>query len=218
MARNLRGRGFVESGRAHELVVTRLEGLTAVTLRGPVTRALPFVCPANGEWVAIRFRVGTYFPRWPATALLDHTDLNLPVTRDGRFWLEGAAWEIPSFENAEVFLGRLARVGAIALDPTIPVAVEGDRQALSRRSVQRRFLRVTGMTHAQFRQIQRARYAAALLRGGSAILDVVHRAGYFDQPHLTRSMARLIGQTPSTILRNEAQLSFSHQAEPAAGA
>lgn len=197
-----------------ELVVTRLEGLTLVTLRGPVTRATPVLCPANGRWFAIRFRMGTYFPGLPTAALMDHHDIHFPTTRDGKFWFEGRAWEIPSFGNAEVFVNRLARQGAIALEPTIPAAIEGDRPLLSRRSVQRRFLRITGMTHAQFRQIERARYAARLLRAGLPILDVVPGAGYFDQAHLTRSLKRLVGQTPATLLRNEAQLSFSYQAEP----
>ena len=200
-----------------ELVVTRLSGWTLVTLRGPVTRALPFACPADGEWTAIRFRMGAYFRRWPSALLVDHRDFDFPVSQGRKFWLEGGGWEIPSFENAEVFVGKLARLGVLATEPTVPAAIEGDRQYLSRRSVQRRFLRATGVTHAQFTQIRRARYAATLLRSGSSILDAVHRAGYFDQAHLTRSLTRLIGQTPAAILRHESQLSFSHQAETTPG-
>lgn len=197
-----------------ELVVTRLEGLTLVTLRGPVTRASPVMCPANGRWLAIRFRMGAYFPHLPTAALMNHNDIDFPVTSEGKFWFEGNHWEIPSFANAEVFVAKLARLGAIALEPTIPAAIEGDHPLISRRSVQRRFLRVTGMTHSRFRQIERARYAAKLLRAGSSILDVVQRASYYDQAHLTRSLKHLVGQTPATLLRNGAQLSFSYITEP----
>src|SRR5262249_9242935 len=104
--------------------------------------------------------------------------------------------------------------GAIATDPIVSAAIEGDRQVLSQRTVQRRFLRITGMTHTLFRQIQRARYAAKLLTSGSSALDVVHNARYFDQAHFSRSLRRLVGPTPATILRKEVQLSFSYSAEP----
>jgi AraC-like DNA-binding protein len=197
-----------------ELVITRLPGLCRVTLRGPVTRAAPVVCPSNGQWVAIRFRTGTYFPAWPTAMLMDHSDIDFPAIGDRRFWFNGASWELPTFENAESFVHKLAREGAIARDVTVAAAIDGDRHVLSRRSVQRHFLRVTGMTQALFQQIQRARYAAKLLHAGSPILDVVHGARYFDQAHLTRSLRRLIGPTPTTILRNQVQLSFAYGAEP----
>jgi len=115
-----------------------------------------------------------------------------------------------------VFVTRLARRGLIAIEPTVGPAIEGDRQWLSRRSVQRHFLRATGITHAHFRKIERARRAVELLRNGTGILDAVHDAGYFDQAHLTRSLKYLIGQTPMKIIRNEAQLSFLYKTELAA--
>jgi hypothetical protein len=31
------------------------------------------------------------------------------------------------------------------------------------------------------------------------IVDVVHLAGFFDQPHLTRSLTRFVGKTPAQI-------------------
>ncbi len=194
-----------------ELVVTRLGGFAQVTLRGPVTQATTVACPADGEWFAIRFRVGTYFPGLPSCGLLDHRSLHLPTTRDGTFWLAGEAWEIPGYENAEAFINKLAQRGVIASESAVEATLEGASHLLSRRSVQRRFLRATGITYAQFRTIERARRAVALLRNGMDILDVVHDAGYFDQPHLTRSLKRLIGQTPMRISRNEAQLSFSYK-------
>jgi hypothetical protein len=196
-----------------ELVVTRLGGFVQVTIRGPVTRATSVHCPANGQWFAIRFRLGTYFPGLATARLLDHRDLHLPATNDGRFWLGHDPWEIPDFENAEVFVARIAKRGLIAIEPAVDAAMQGDPQLLSRRSVQRHFLRATGVTHAQFRKIERARHAAVLLRNGTCILDVVYAAGYCDQPHLTRSLKYLIGQTPMKILRNQAQLSFSYNTE-----
>ena len=199
-----------------ELVVSHIEGQTQVLFRGPVTQPSTVECPPNGRWFAIRFRLGTYLPRWPTAWLLDGANLALPATSDGRFWLDGAAWETPSFETAETFVARLARAGVIARDPAVGAALQGDAQALTRRSVQRHFLHATGMTHGRFRQIERARYATDLLRSGAPILDVVHDAGYFDQAHLNRSLTRLIGQTPLKLLRGEAQLSFLYKTAPPA--
>jgi AraC-like DNA-binding protein len=67
------------------------------------------------------------------------------------------------------------------------------------------------MTHGLFRQIERARLATNLLRDGAPILDTVHEAGYFDQAHLTRSLRALVGQTPASVARQEAQLSFLYK-------
>lgn len=206
------GGSFLSVAASHlELVVTRLGGLTLVTLRGPETRATTIDCPPNGQWVGIRFRLGVYMPQLPTGLLLDHQDLDLPMANGGSFWLEGFQWELPDVENAEAFVGRLARRSVIARDPTVEAVLRGDRQALTPRSVQRHFRLATGMTHGLFRQIERARHATNLLRAGSPILDAVHEAGYFDQAHLSRSVKGLIGQTPASIQRDEAQLSFLYK-------
>ena len=49
---------------------------------------------------------------------------------------------------------------------------------------------------------------------GAGIGETVHLAGYYDQAHLTRSLRRLIGQTPARIRRHEAQLSFLYKTDP----
>jgi AraC-like DNA-binding protein len=194
-----------------ELVVTRLPDFLAVTLRGPVTRGAFIECPPNDEWLAIRFRLGTYLPRIPAAALADHNDLHLPVLDGGRFWFCDLTWEIPSFDNAEDFVTRLALARVITRSHATDAAAEGDVAWMSQRSLQREFRRVTRMTLGSYEQIQRARRAAALLSGGVSILDATFEAGYFDQAHLTRSMKQLIGITPARLLRDQPQLSFSYK-------
>ncbi len=131
---------------------------------------------------------------------------------DGRFWFSDLAWEIPNYDNAEDFVARLARAGVIARSHAADAAVEGDFDWMSQRSVQRHFRRVTGMTFSSYRQIQRARHAAALLASGSSVLSATFDAGYFDQAHLTRSVKQLIGMTPARLARERPQLSFSYKA------
>lgn len=207
-----RAGAFTSVAASHlEMVVSRHSGKTFMTLRGPETRATHADCPAEGEWLAIRFSLGTFMPQHPARSLMDRRDKNLPDESGRAFWLDGTRWEYPNFEDADTFVARLVRQGVIARDPAVGAALEGDQHALSRRSVQRHFLQATGMTHRMFHQIERARYATNLLKRGVSILDTVHEAGYFDQAHLTRSLRRFIGQTPAKIIRADRQLSFLYK-------
>jgi len=196
-----------------ELVFTRLPGFVAATLRGPVSQASFVDCPPDGEWLAIRFRVGTYLPAYPTAALADHRNAQLPVLPGGRFWLSGQAWEIPRFDNAEDFVRGLALAGVVARSDAASAALDGEPLRASRRSLERHFHQVTGMTLGGHRQIQRARSAASLLMGGTPLLDATFDAGYFDQPHLTRSLKRLVGMTPARLVRERPQLSFSYKTD-----
>jgi hypothetical protein len=197
-----------------ELVVSRYQGRMFLTVRGPETRMTPLDCPADGEWLGIRFKPGTFLPRFPPRSLRGGQDVNLPDASTRSFWLNGSAWEYPTYENADAFVARLLRKGIVVRDRIAEAVVRGEVHPLSRRSAQRHFLHATGITHAAFRQIERARYATHLLRAGVAIADVVHQAGYFDQPHLTRSLRHLIGQTPTEIARMTRQLSFLYKTVP----
>ena len=185
------------------MVVSRYEGKTFLTVRGPETKATTADCPADGEWVAIRFRLGTLMPMLRPGDLRDRNDVTLPDATSRSFWLQGSAWEYPDFENAETFVDRLVRDGLIVVD-----ALVKNLQQPTTRSAQRHFLRATGLTYATIRQIERARHATNLLKRGVSILDTVFQAGYYDQAHLTRSLKRFIGQTPAQIIRAERQLSF----------
>ena len=194
-----------------EFVFTRMPGFTAVTLRGPVSRGGLIECPPNGEWLAVRFRLGTYLPLIPTATLIDHRNMDLPILPCGRFWFSGQAWEIPTYDNIDDFVARLACAGVIALSHATDAAIAGDHGHMSQRSVQRHFRHVTGMTFSAWQQIGRARHAAALLVGGASVLDATFDAGYFDQAHLTRSVKQLIGTTPARLARERPQLSFSYK-------
>jgi AraC-like DNA-binding protein len=197
-----------------ELVVSRYRGQTCLTVRGPETRMTMVDCSVEGEWLGIRFKPGAFLPLFPPTSLSDRRDVTLPDASTRSFWLSGSAWEYPTFENADTFVARLLRKGIVVRDPIVEKIVLGELDALSLRSAQRRFRRATGLTRTTLRTIERARYATNLLREGRPIAEVVHLAGYFDQPHLTRSLKYLIGQTPAEIARRTQQLSFLYKTAP----
>ena len=206
------GGRFLSVASTHwEFVVTRLAGRTVITLRGPETQPREVDCPANGEWFAIRFKAGTFMPALPVSRLLNGSDINLPGSMRSRFRLDGSAWEIPNFDNAEVFVDRLVRRGLLVRDAAVAAALAGDADALNARTAQRHFLNATGMSQAAMRQIERARQATLLLRDGLPPGEAAAEAGYFDQAHLTRSLRRFVGLTPGGIVRNERQLSFLYK-------
>src|SRR5262245_52919074 len=159
-----------------EMAVTRLRGKTFLTLRGPETRSTPADCPAGGDWLGIRFKLGTFMPKLTPERLRDRQDVTLPGATAHSFWLDGSAWEYPDFENAETFVKRLLMQGIVVRDAAVAAALR-DEPRVSLRTEQRHFLRATGLTRSTVRQIERARHATNLLRSGVSILDAAHVAG-----------------------------------------
>jgi hypothetical protein len=190
------------------MVVSKHEGKVALTVRGPETKATMADCPAEGEWVGVQFKLGTFMPLLPAHLLRDRNDVTLPDASGRTFYLNGSAWEYPGFENRDTFIDRLVKQGLIVSDPCVAAALDGRLQGLSPRTEQRHVLRATGMTQGTIRQIERARQATLLLQNGAAIFQVVDELGYSDQAHLTRSLKHFAGQTPAQLGRKEAQLSL----------
>ena len=199
-----------------ELVVTRLQGKLSLTVRGPETKVtLLGDYPADGEWLGIRLKPGTFLPHLPARTLVDAA-VTLPLATSKSFWLGGTAWQFPDYHNADTFINWLVREGLLVREPVVEEALQGHLKDLSLRSVQRRFLQATGITQKAARQIERARSATLLLQQGVSILDTVEQVGYFDQPHLTRSLKYFIGQTPVQIREKSQpeQLSFLYKTHP----
>ena len=208
---------FISMAEIHcGMVVTKINGKTIVTVRGPEIRATPAYSPEGAEFFGIMFKPGTFMPNLPAKMVMDRHDVNLPEASSKSFWLHGSAWEIPSYENVDTFVDWLVRDGLLVHDPVVGAALQGHPTDMSLRTVQRRLLQATGLTQGDIRQIERARYATTLLKQGISILDTVYEVGYFDQPHLTRSLKNLIGQTPAQLLdenRSE-RLSFLYKTVP----
>jgi hypothetical protein len=188
-----------------ELVVWRDRGDTHVAVRGPET--MPTVldlAPGDGETFGIIFKHGAFLAPMPVRALVDTAVLSPRAT--GRvFVLQGDEWQLPAYDNADVFVDRLVRAGLLVRDPLVTDVLQGDSATLvTPRSVQRRVFAATGLTQGTIRQIERARHAAILLLRGEAVIEVVQRVGYHDQPHMARSLTRFLGCTATQLRRPDA--------------
>lgn len=207
---------FVSLAASHrELVVTRHEGQLSLTLRAPEARATSVFCSIEAEWFGIILKLGAFLPIFSDDQLVNG-GIDLPEASRGRFWLQGTAWECPTFENADAFVARLVREGLLVRDPVVGAALRNEPQGVSSRWVQQRFVRATGLPQRAVRQIERARYATTLLQEGVPILETTGRAGYADQAHLTRSLKHFMGQTPARLARpdNPVSTSFLFKTEP----
>jgi hypothetical protein len=190
---------FISVAVSHwEIVVTRQDAGAWLTVRGPETKATTASIPEDAEFFGVQFSLGTFMPGLDLRQLVDRS-LTLPAVSSTSFRLDGSAWELPGPDNADVFVDRLVRAGLLVHDPVASAAVHDDVEGLSARSVERRVARATGLTRGAIRQIRRAEQAVELLGRGVPAPDVARRAGYADQPHMTRSLKRFVGQTPSKI-------------------
>jgi hypothetical protein len=193
---------FISVAVSHwEMVVTRQKTAVSLTVRGPETKATTASIPADAEFFGIQFRLGTFMPSLQMQQLVDGS-LTLPPASSTSFWLAGSEWELPQPDTADVFVDRLVRRGLLVHDPVVSAALQDGVKDLSARSVERRVARATGLTRGAIKQIRRAERAVELLGQGLPALDVARQAGYADQPHLTRSLKRFVGQTPSQIGAN----------------
>jgi AraC-like DNA-binding protein len=182
------------------MVLVRYKDNVQFLVVGPLTRAgiVDYIDGAELLW--IKFKLGTFMPHLPPKNFLD-VETTLPGAASHSFWLKGSAWQFPDYENVDTFIERLVREEVLVRDPVVEAVLQDQLPDMAPRTVRHRFLRTTGLTQNHIHQFERAQRAATLLEQGVSILDTVYETGYFDQPHLTRSLKQWIGHTPAQILQ-----------------
>lgn len=183
----------------HMVLVRHLGGVQLLVV-GPLAASGTAQWGSDAEMLWLKLKLGAFMPHLPTRCLLN-AETPLPGAASQSFWLHGAAWQFPTYENVETFVARLARADVLVADPLVGQVLRGEPHDLSARTVRHRFLQATGLTQTQILQYQRAQHAAALLSTGTSILDTVDAAGYYDQPHLTRALRQWVGHTPAQIIR-----------------
>lgn len=180
------------------MVFVRHQGNARLFVVGPWTTAGRVSYQEGAEILWVKFQPGTFMPRLPTRKLLN-SETSMPQASGQTFWLDGSVWQFPNYENIDTFLSRLVRKEVLVHDPLVEAVLQGHPHEMAPRTVRHRFLQATGLTQSHIRQVERAKQAAELLRQGTSISDTVYEAGYFDQPHLTRSLKQWIGYTPAQI-------------------
>ncbi|MEW2287292.1 helix-turn-helix domain-containing protein [Streptomyces sp. NPDC047841] len=181
-----------------ELVFWQHRGEAQAAVLGPEAKASLAPVPEDSVFFGISFALGTSMPHIPVSRLVGGSAEIPDVTRRS-LWLKGSAWHVPDYGNAEAFVRRMVREGIVDVDPVVPAVLGGAGPDVSERTLQRRFVAATGLTQGAIRQIHRARQAAVLIQEGVPAPEVTHRLGYFDQPHLARSLKRYVGRTATQL-------------------
>ena len=154
--RSAQVRSFMSRAVSHwEIVITKQQGKTAMSLVGPITRACLAPVPPNAEFLGIQFKHGRFMPNFQTDRLVN-AGLELPKASGSCFWLNGAATALPDFDHVDVFVETLVRKGSLVKDSVVEAVLQDEPVDLSLRTVQRRFLKATGLTYKAIQQIERA--------------------------------------------------------------
>ncbi|MEV5178409.1 helix-turn-helix transcriptional regulator [Streptomyces werraensis] len=162
---------------------------------------------AAGPWSGIRFHPGTapsllgvpahelrdrrveLADLWPAAEVRRVTARVRAAQHPARGLEEVALRLAASARPPDPLLSRLVA----ALDAGRPVAGTADELGLGPRQLHRRSLTAFGYGPKTLARILRMRRALALARSGVPLAETAIRAGYADQPHLSREVRSLTG-------------------------
>lgn len=122
----------------------------------------------------------------------------LAVTAD-HFRLDDVELPLPTFQNAESLVDAMIEAGLLLSDDIVAKAFTAKPRAASRRSVQQHFKATTGITQKDFQLIRRAQEAVRRLKDGQNAASVAVDLGYTDQPHMIRSIKKIMGALPSNL-------------------
>lgn len=181
-----------------DIVFLRSRSGLQVLRTGLTTRPVEFGYADGDELLAVGFTASSYMPAMPGDQMRNKGVLLERIGSD-RFRVGSDIFEVPRLDNAEDFVARLIKRDTIERNLLVESIVSGQPNAATERTMQRHFLRTTGLTMKAFDQIARAREAAELLRAGEQAATVAYALGYADQPHLIRSLRSIMGQTPRQI-------------------
>lgn len=173
------------------------DGTQRMMITGQATKPTDVPYQKNTSSVVISFARGAYIPVY-AGKLVDSFEM-LPNADATHFILCSKTFAFPSYETAEELVESLVESGLLLADPVIYAADNHSTWAASKRSHQRHFAEYAGISEKSFEQIERAKNAVRQLQDGKTPRDVAADVGYSDQPHLARSLKKIMGVKPSDV-------------------
>lgn len=176
----------------------RRQGKVSVYIAGAKTYPVKLPFQKNDDLLSVEFKPNAFLPHFPAITLLDCKTF-LPF-EESYFLLGEERFEVPTFDTVEKFVHKMIKRHIMANNSVVEAVVKGKPYEVCQRSIQRHFRQATGMTWKHYQQIKRAHHAVQLIKDGKLLLDVAFEVGYADQSHMTRSLKKILGQTPHEIL------------------
>ncbi len=176
----------------------KADGSRVVFMTGQATKAERLDYKAGEQSVVIQFAAGAFLPSFKGAPFTNNF-MMLPLIDNTHFQLDGHTFAWPTFEGAEELINRMVRLGVLANDAIVDGVLRGAPKATSKRSVERHFKATTGITPKKLADIRRAQEAVRLLKAGKDPSVAAIDAGYYDQPHLSKSLKQLMDTLPSDV-------------------
>jgi hypothetical protein len=195
---NTDGSTLIRPDGCWDIAILKSAAGTTVLRTGLTTSAVTHQFSAGDEILSIAFKPSSFMSLMPGERMRDEGVVLSNVGRD-RFSLGSDILEIPTFDTVDRFVARLLSTGIVEDNSLVASVVAGHPMAMSERTMQRHFLKTTGLTYKAFTLVERAQKALALLQQGRPAVDVAFALGYADQPHMIRSLKAIMGQTPGQI-------------------
>jgi hypothetical protein len=194
------GQTLLQPDGRWDIAILKRGDQVEVLRTGLTTRAVVYDHSAGDETLVISFKPSVFMPLMPGEVMRDEGVVLEKFGSQG-FWIGTDVREIPTLENADVFVEHLVRSGIVERNDLVDSVLAGQPKAITERTLQRHFLKTTGLTYKTFTVIERAQKAASLLRMGQTAADVAFALGYSDQAHMINSLKAIMGQTPGQIAR-----------------
>jgi hypothetical protein len=180
------------------IVLKTKDGKKMMMLTGQASKTTMVPYEAGTGSVVISFTAGAYMPQMPGASMLDLVGI-LPNADANSFVLLGYVFEIPTYDNAEDLVAEMEQRGLLAMDDIVTAVLQGAPKAMSNRNMQRHFIQATGLTRKSLEQIHRAQKAVKLIKAGVPPSSAAADSGFSDQPHLSKSLQKLMQSRPSDV-------------------
>lgn len=173
------------------------DGQPTIFLSGQATEPVDVPYRAGEHSVVISFAAHVYLTT-DKEVRIGAAIRFLPVEGEV-FVLDGVELPLPTFGNAEDLTEMMVAAHLLQSNDLVAKAFTGKPKAASRRSVQQHFKKTTGITQKYFQLIRRAQEAVRRLKLGDNSAAVAADLGYTDQPHMIKSIKKIMGHLPSDL-------------------
>jgi AraC-like DNA-binding protein len=181
-----------------DIIITRSPSGVTVSVNGIGTKAVEVPYMAGVDSVGIALKPGVFLRDYKGKTIVNSQHV-IHDADDSYVEIGGHRFNIPDFESAERFICELSGTGVLVIDSIAASRIQPTEAASSGRTLRRHVAETTGLTRNFLTQIDRAQVAGSLLQEGMPISQVAIEAGYSDQAHMTKSLKKILGKTPTQL-------------------